>query len=140
MDIKYKIDVVENVTNVSNINPETPFEKVVADCMKDYLEYRKLEEQGLLLRLPCKVGDTVWGLVNFCNDCYKFNDYCHRGCKEPKLRLKKFKVDHFEIHNDYLKVCAISPYEGDCIWGETVFLTKQEAEQVLDELNNKTDL
>lgn len=28
-------------------------------------EYRRLEEQGLLLRLPCKVGDTVY-LVSTC--------------------------------------------------------------------------
>ena len=34
--------------------------------VKEYLEelkrYRDLEEQGLLLRLPCKVGDTVYAI------------------------------------------------------------------------------
>ena len=38
--IKHKIEVVENVTNVANINPERPYEQVVADCMKVYLKYR----------------------------------------------------------------------------------------------------
>ena len=40
---KIDIEVVENAVNVCNLNPETPFEKVVAECMKDYLEYRKKE-------------------------------------------------------------------------------------------------
>ena len=54
--IKHKFEVVENATNVSNINPTKPFEQVVADCMKDYLEYRRLEEQGVLLKLSYPIG------------------------------------------------------------------------------------
>lgn len=51
---RLSIDVVENATKTVNIMPETPLDKVVADCMKDYLEMRKAEEQGLLLRLDKK--------------------------------------------------------------------------------------
>lgn len=46
----------------TNLTPEQ-----MAEIDKDYrmmceqmAEYKKLEEQGLLLRLPCKVGDTVY--------------------------------------------------------------------------------
>ena len=38
--------------------------KPFADAMKKLAEYEDLEEQGLLLRLPCKVGDTFWELNN----------------------------------------------------------------------------
>lgn len=40
--------------------------KSIEECLewKDVLgrlaEYENLEEQGMLLKLPCKVGDTVW--------------------------------------------------------------------------------
>ena len=34
--------------------------KQVAEYLKKLKEYKDLEEQGLLLRLPCKVGDTVY--------------------------------------------------------------------------------
>ena len=44
------------------------FKGKVEDCENDYFisvqeklrEYEQLEEQGLLLRLPCKVGDTIY--------------------------------------------------------------------------------
>ena len=34
----------------------------IGDILEKFAEYEDLEEQGLLLRLPCKVGDTVWEL------------------------------------------------------------------------------
>lgn len=52
------------------------FKGKVEDCENDYFisvqeklrEYEDLEEQGLLLRLPCKVGDKVFKLkqYNYC--------------------------------------------------------------------------
>lgn len=97
-------------------------------------EYEDLEEQGLLLRLPCKVGDTVFGLVNYCNACPKYNDYCHRGCTEPTYRLIDFKIDHFEIYNNGLRVSALSHYDGEGKWSETVFATREEAEAALQKM------
>ena len=35
--------------------------KLLAE-VEPYKTYEDLEEQGLLLRLPCKVGDTVWDI------------------------------------------------------------------------------
>lgn len=32
----------------------------VAEYLNELQKYRQLEEQELLLRLPCKVGDSVW--------------------------------------------------------------------------------
>ena len=34
----------------------------LAEWLEELKEYRDLEEQGLLLKLPCKVGDTYWEL------------------------------------------------------------------------------
>lgn len=64
-------------------------------------EYEDLEEQGLLLKLPCKVGTPVWTIV------------CGITGKNPTL----FRQD-FEI--------AMIQY-----WGTAVFLTKEEAEEAL---------
>lgn len=107
--IKHKIEIVENVTNVANINPERPYEQVVADCMKDYLEYRKLEEQGLLLKLPCPIGIEVWTIM------------CGMTGKHPTLFKQSFEysmIEHF---------------------GKAVFLTKEEAEQKLKEMESDTN-
>ena len=37
-----------------------PLKMTKAEMSREIRMYRKLEEQGLLLRLPCKVGDTVY--------------------------------------------------------------------------------
>ena len=125
--IKHKIEVVENVTNVANINTERPYEQVVADCMKDYLKYRKLEEQGLLLKLPCKVGDTVYSVTrNFISkyiicsiqkytEGFFFNWKCEEGI--------------------YVNIRGFTEFEI----GKTVFLTKEEAEQKLKEMESDTN-
>lgn len=122
--IKHKIEVVENVTNVANINPERPYEQVVADCMKDYLKYRKLEEQGLLLKLPCKVGDTVYSVTrNFIS-------------KYTIFSIEKYKEGFFFNWNCeegiYANIRGFTEFEI----GKTVFLTKEEAEQKLKEMES----
>ena len=33
--------------------------------LKELKEYRKMEEQGLILKLPCKVGDTLYDIQEF---------------------------------------------------------------------------
>lgn len=50
-------------------------------------EYQRLEEQGLLLRLPCKVGDTVYALTLFCEICEHAldNEYACEVCNKGKF-------------------------------------------------------
>ena len=83
-------------------------------------EYEDLEEQGLLLRLPCKVGDTVYFIY------------------------------HNEVHHEEVKrffQCNGGKNWGIVLWGmypdlyfdqfgKTVFLTKEEAEQKLKEMES----
>ena len=94
-------------------------------------KYEDAEEQGLLLRLPCKVGDTVWD-----------NDYG----KPCAYTITGFS---FGTGEDYIDepvslrevVCYYSNYSGSITGsfavseiGKTVFLTKEEAEQKLKEM------
>ena len=66
-------------------------------------EYEDLEEQGLLLRLPCKVGSTVYHIVN-------------------KRISEVENVDLF-----FICLCVAE-------FGKTIFLTQEEAEQKLKEM------
>ena len=72
----------------------SPTEKLAA--------YEDAEEQGLLLRLPCKVGDTVYHIVG-------------------RIILEVENVDLFFL--------LLSVAEGR--FGKTVFLAKEEAETML---------
>lgn len=88
-------------------------------------EYEDLEEQGLLLRLPCKVGDTVYSLDRFCGGSL---DCPSRPCKEcPDYQL--------EIYEGKFALKDIPEF------GKTIFLTQEEAEQKLKEIGgeNETD-
>lgn len=90
-------------------------------------QYEDAEEQGLLLRLPCKVGDTVYvKLASYCDLPYaeaEVRDFIHfTTCGFCVVVTSK----HFNKH-------AISFTE----FGKTVFLTKEEAEQALKRMESE---
>ena len=70
-------------------------------------EYRDKIEQETLIELPCKVGDTVYAIdTDWDEDCHNFY----------YVAEIKFSLDIF-----------------DC-WGDWVFLTREEAEKRLKEV------
>ena len=90
---------------------------------KELGEYKRLEEQGRLIKLPCKVGDTVWE-----------ND-------EHLEVLTECKVDRFAFDNAGELYCIYSAKNGFFSakryieeFGKTLFLTKAEAEKALEEM------
>ena len=70
-------------------------------------EYARAEEQGLLLRLPCKVGDTVYKIINQRDN---YDDTVYQIVSATIFELSM--IDKI---------------------GKTVFLTKAEAEWKLKE-------
>ena len=104
-----------------------------AEAYREQLEeHQQLEEQGLLLRLPCKVGDTIYvnGIL---------------GVGEAE----EYKVIRVDYHSNlatkrsefYIEALLVSDPRNsigfyDKKIGKTVFLTKEEAEQKLKEMEN----
>ena len=89
------------------------------DFLKELREYRKLEEKELLLKLPCKVGDTVYRLV----------PKLYRTYTESIIKEIVIREDGIVFITD--KGIA---WNIDTI-GKTIFLTKEEVEHRLKELN-----
>lgn len=83
--------------------------KAFFDDIAELYDYRKAEEQGLLLRLPCKVGDTVWQI--------------HTIPKSNRKIIAEVVADAF-----FIALCVL---EGR--FGKKVFLTREEAESALAE-------
>ena len=84
-------------------------------------EYEDLEEQGLLLRLPCKVGDKAW--------------YVNRaGINEVIVDSFVFNVNLFANVSVYIGAerfgKTLTPYK-------TLFFSKEEAEQKLKEMESE---
>lgn len=85
-------------------------------------DYEDLEEQGLLVRLPCKVGDTVYVPTrNFISE----------------LRIIMISVDMHGTYFRWMLNSGIYPnldgFSGNKL-GKTVFLTREEAEKKLEEM------
>lgn len=128
---RYEIDVVENAANAVNIMPESPLEKVVADCMNDYMEYRKAEEQGLLLMLTCRPGDEIH---------FIFDKKIYSGTAVKVISVRSKTHDftrveiEFEIEDPWYNDGRKMKHGANEILGEKAFLTKAEAEKALAEM------
>lgn len=94
-------------------------------------EYEDAEEQGLLIRLPCKIEDDIYVIPSEVN--YRLNKSF--GAKGLNAVCRQV-VDHIEFNSyGYL----ISTNEGMTVhreeaFGETWFLTREEAEQALKQM------
>lgn len=97
-------------------------------------KYEDLEEQGRLVKLPCKVGDVV----------YRINV----GAMKPVISLRvveyRFKIvencirEKICCSDDFLcKQPSLIYYAEDI--GDKVFLTKEEAEEKLKELRGRKE-
>ena len=82
-------------------------------------EYEDAEEQGLLVRLPCKVGDMVYGI--------------HGGKTILPMVAKWIETNEcgWTIAAQYAPMAPKFFRFAD--FGKTVFLTREEAEKALEE-------
>lgn len=101
-------------------------------CCDKLAFYEDAEEQGLLVRLPCKIGDEVYQIAGYCWDCCEQTNYCHLNCEKPKYRIRKFIVDRFEVDGKNAIEIHGRPVGYSGILGITIFLTKEEAEAALE--------
>lgn len=96
----------------------------VAELLKELKSYKDLEEQGLLVRLPCKVGDIVYVPTrNFVSE----------------LRIIMISVDMHGTYFGWMLNSGIYPNLNGFSrskLGKTVFLTREEAEKKLKEMKN----
>ena len=97
-------------------------------------DYEDLEEQGLLLRLPCKVGDTVLD-NDFGKPCiYTITGFSFGTGKGyiDKPISKKEVIYYYSNYSGSITGGFVVSENG-----KTVFLTKSEVEQKLKEMESE---
>ena len=102
--------------------------------------YEDLDEQGLLLRLPCKVGDTVWVITSPFNvfEDIEYDENLRDECYEAFISSVTFYKNSVQYRiNAKVTNHFIGAYYNEQDFGKTVFLTKEEAEQKLKERTEK---
>ena len=100
-------------------------------------EYEDLEEQGRLIKLPCKVGDTVYCIFSRYTKCTpnneEFDEYNCQGCEyECDSKKENYVQDMRAYSFDWIATNLKN-------FGKTVLLTKSEAEAKLKELRCNND-
>lgn len=91
---------------------------------KDLGRYKDAEEQGRLVVLPCKVGDTL-----FVTDERTFLP-ARRTVESVTWRNGEISVLARNDRTGYAYFCKGSDF------GKTVFLSREEAEKALEEMDN----
>lgn len=130
-DVKYL-----ETTTMNNPIKEYWEHKQVAEYLRKFKDYEDLEEQGRLIKLPCKVGDTVWD-----NDCgrpcaYTITAFSFGECEEYICEPVTTKEVVFYYANSSGSITG-SFAESEI--GKSVFLNKSEAEAKLKELRCDND-
>ena len=107
--------------------------KFGSDVLTKLADYEDLEEQGRLIKLPCKVGDTVY--------------YISDGFVEPCTIEVIFLANYTDKNGNCSYMAEIHYDREDCPYvsteiyftdiGKTVFLAKSEAEAKLKELEGE---
>ena len=86
-------------------------------------EYERAEEQGLLVRLPCKVGDTVHCIDNRIVELLIVNSF------------RIYNFNRIEIDFENASGFTLCTFSGEL--DEGYFLTYEEAEKKLEEMKNE---
>ena len=99
----------------------------LAEWLEKLKAYEQAEEDGLLIRLPCRVGDALYHIgKNNLYDC-RFIGLVYDICNKEWI---------CEIAIERGLKWAKTTCSMDCI-GKTVFLTKAEAEQALAKMKGE---
>lgn len=79
-------------------------------------DYEDLEEQGLLVRLPCPIGTTVWDIF--------------------RMEIREITVTSIEYNDNKEYVLWAGEDELLGTLNEAVFFTREAAEKKLEEIKN----
>lgn len=107
----------------------------LAIMQKELKEYKDLEKHGLLVRLPCKVGDMVLDNDFGYPEPYEIKAFSYGYCDsyiEPDVGIEDEIIFYYE--NSIGSIAGAFPMSEI---GKTVFLTREEAEKKLDEVKNE---
>lgn len=98
----------------------------VAKWLEELKSYKEAEEQGLLVRLPCKVGTEVFAILSRDSHCTK--------CQIKKIEIRPTifgKICYF-AEPVAQRGCCFRYFDTE--FGKVIFLTREEAEKKLEEM------
>ena len=127
-----RMQLEETPIGNSNIMKQYWEHRQVAEWLEQLKSYKDAEEQGLLLRLPCKVGTTIYVIPSKVN--YDLNIINRRTKNNRVYEQKVHSIEMFSNDRYLLTTCdGLRSVLADS-YKEIWFLNKEEAEQALAKL------
>lgn len=109
----------------------------ISDALEKLADYEDLEEQGRLVKLPCKVGDTVYCIFNRYTKCtFNNEEFDECSCQGCEYECDSKKENYVQDMRAYSLDWIVTNLKN---FGKTVFFTKSEAEAKLKELRCNND-
>ena len=105
-----------------------------SEMIKKLAHYEDLEEQGRLIELPCKVGDTVYVVGTKCLEHKEPTEKwcethdCYECIYDKEYTVFERIANEYTLYELVLSKCAFFKLN------KNTFLTKEEAEAKLSEL------
>lgn len=124
-----------NLEKLTEIQKRTmsdiPYDNALLMALEEIKEYRQLKEDGRLIELPCAVGDMV----------YRVNKGSINHPIMP-MGVTEVVIKNTEVNTFNSIKCKGVLYGGELEYkfseiGETVFLTKEDAEKKLKEMESE---
>lgn len=121
-------DSVENYMKANCMKCAEQHEKL-AEWLEELKSYKEAEEQGLLVRLPCKVGTEVF--------CFFPGDSHYTKCQIKKIEICPSIFGNICYFAEPVgkRGCCCRYFDNE--FGKFLFLTLEEAEKKLEEMKNK---
>lgn len=122
--------------------------EMAIQALEKLKDYEDLEKQGRLIKLPCKVGDTVYLIDRDENNKFKVYEgkwervSLVQTSKDGSFNLRgEISYDIYDCFYDDGRIMKHGMYVGQerTEIGKVVFLTKSEAEAKLKELRGGED-
>ena len=108
----------------------TAYCRTMKKMIRKLAAYEDLEEHGLLVKLPCKVGDKTWDNDFGYPESYEIKAFSYGYCDsyvEPDIE------DQIIFYHENYSGSITGSFAMSEI-GKTVFLTREEAEKKLEEM------
>ena len=142
----YSDDECTYIIGVGNKTCEEFCKNAVDGCKNCYIQqvfkklagYEDLEDQGLLVRLPVKIGDDIYKIPSKTNyDLNVLNGYkANNRVYHQKVYSIVFSQRGWFVQCDKDSIHAPNVICVDVEYGKTWFLTREEAEKKLEEMKN----
>ena len=129
---KEKNTIVIPNSFISSVDCAEKYEQV-AKWLEELKSYKEAEEQSLLVRLPCKAGDTVWDNDFGHPVSYGIKAFSYGYCDSyVESDIEDEIIFHYENYSG--SITGAFPMSE---LGKTVFLTREAAEKKLEEMKNE---